>query len=547
MDHGSADQPPAALTAELVRQWLRCAARTVERHRADIDALNVYPVPDSDTGTNLTATLSAAGSAVDDDATLPEVIAAAARAALLSARGNSGAITAQLLTGLARSWRDDDTVDAAGLADGLADGARAAGEAVTTPVDGTMVTVAAAAARAAAAHRDAPLPVVCRAVSDAASSALAATVTQLPALTRAGVVDAGGYGLALMLDCLAATVTGETVNTAERTVAAGRTEPTRPSAPVPRETGSARFGYEVQYLVDAEAAAVERLRAVLAGLGDSLVVVGSAGDTASTWNIHVHVNDIAAAVQAGIDTGRVHRLSISRFDDTDRAAEPSGRTDDPVRPDRGVVVVAPGDRFAALLRAEGAIPVSAADPSASDLGTALTAVDAVDLILLVDNALRAVAERAAENVRVVGRRVAVIPTRSPVQALAALAVRDPRRRFDDEVIALAEAAAACRHGELTVAPRAGLTTVGPCRAGDYLGLADGDVIVLGPDLSGVLHGLVDRLCAAGAELLTVVGGAELSGDRLTDVADHVARRWPLVEVQCFAGGQPGQLAWIGAE
>ncbi|MGH8793476.1 MAG: DAK2 domain-containing protein, partial [Stackebrandtia sp.] len=214
---------------------------------------------------------------------------------------------------------------------------------------------------------------------------------------------------------------------------------------------------------------------------------------------------------------------------------------------RGLVVLAEAPGLAKTLDDEDVRTLTAGSPSTVEILAAIRATDCRDVVVLADTPVHAVAESAGDLARAHGCRVSVIPMRSPVQALAALAVRDASRRYDDDVIAMAEAAGACRHAEVTVAARAGLTSVGRCEAGDYLGMADGDVTVFGSDLDEVLCELVDRFCAAGVELLTIVAGAKLSIDAADRLEVHVEKRWPMVEVHRFDGGQRRHLVWIGAE
>jgi dihydroxyacetone kinase-like predicted kinase len=356
-----------------------------------------------------------------------------------------------------------------------------------------------------------------------------------------------------MLDALAEVVTGRAADAALRAAStAKRSARLHADVTVPRESGSLDFAYEVQYLLDAEPDTIDTLRTVLSGLGDSLVIVGAAGsphdDAVRTWNVHVHVNDVGAAIEAGIEAGRPSRLSVTRFADQiayatgdNRSAEP------PVRAERGVVVIAEGTGMARILRDEGAVAVGTGHPSTEDMLAAIRSTGRDDVIVLPDNGNHAVAESAAALAREDGFRVSVIPVRSPVQALAALAVRDGSRRFDDDVIAMAEAAGACRHAEITVAAHAALTSVGQCGPGDYLGLVDSDVVLIGRELDAMLCTMTDRLCSTGAELVTIVAGSDLPAGSRERLADHLSRQWPLVDVQVLDGGQPRHLVWIGAE
>ena len=562
-----AGRPPATIDAAGFHRWCAASLDALERHRRDIDELNVFPVPDGDTGTNMVATVTAGVHALDsaEPVDLAEALRRFARGALLGARGNSGVILAQFFRGLADAWvhhrgeAHDAVASAAVVAAGLRVAAEACRAAVAAPTEGTMLTVADAAAEAV---RDLPTDApdsLARIVAEAAraaAEAVAHTPRQLPALARAGVVDSGGFGLALVLDALVATVTGEATGAVLDVVDLGARRPARTGSGE-RETGSAEFEYEVQYLLDAPADEVERLRMRLTGLGDSLVVVGTGlhgdGTDTPTWNVHVHVNDIGAAIEAAVEAGRPHRISVTRFTDAHQhagdheapAGPPPGPGDAPAR---AVVAVASGKGLAELFAGEGAHPVASSPPSIEELLSAIRATGAGEVILLPnDGSSQAVAANAAELARAEGYQVAVVPTRSPVQALAALAVRVPSRRFDDDVIAMAEAAGACRHGALAIAARASLTTAGPCEPGDVLGLAEGDVVLIGRDPVEVACELLDRMCGAGGELVTLVAGQGLSDAALERVQAHLSSRWPLVEVAAYRGGQRVEALLVGVE
>ncbi|HEY6595148.1 MAG TPA: DAK2 domain-containing protein [Asanoa sp.] len=513
------------LDAAALRRWCASGLAALRRHQGEIDELNVYPVSDGDTGTNLVLTLTSAqqalaqGRTAEGDATAHgRVLRLMARGALLGARGNSGVILAQLLRGLADALSPAPAVDGPALARALRAAATAAYAAVGEPVEGTILTVARAAAAGATG---ADLGAVARGACAAAAEALAGTPRQLPALARAGVVDAGGRGLCVLLEALVEVVTGESVE-APPAVTPRRTLATA------REAGSPEYAYEVQYLLDAPS--VNRLRETLAGLGDSLVVVGEP----PTWKVHVHVNDVGAAIEAGVAAGRPHRIEVTRFDDEPR--RPRGRA---------VVVVASGEGLAALFAAEGA-GVVRGEPSTGELLAAIRATGASQVVVLPGGGdMQAVAVAAADKAADI--RVSVVPTRSPVQALAALAVRDPARRFDDDVIAMAEAAGACRWAEVCFAARDALTLAGPCREGDVLALVEGEVHLVGGDLTGTCRALLDRLLGGGGELVTLLTGADAPPGLAADLAAHATARWPFVEVQAFDGGQPHHPLLVGVE
>ena len=308
------------LDAPVVRTWCRLSLAALGQAREEIDALNVYPVPDGDTGTNLYLTVESANEEVDRLFTagagagaepgapsLAEALRAMAHGALLGARGNSGVILAQLLRGIAAAF-GSDPADASALCRALRRAADAGYEAVAKPVEGTVLTVAAAAAdaaeRAAGLDPRAGLAAIAQAAYEASRSALARTPLQLDVLGRAGVVDAGGRGLVTVLGALADAISGQSPMGPLALSGSRAVEPIPSSTHTVEPDGPA---YEVVYLLDAEDAALPPLRAALAELGDSLVVVGGDG----LWNVHVHVDDPGAAVEAGIAAGRPHRIRIT--------------------------------------------------------------------------------------------------------------------------------------------------------------------------------------------------------------------------------------------
>lgn len=502
-----------ALDVRAVRRWCSLATVRLRQHEQELNDLNVYPVPDGDTGTNMLLTLLAAERAVQshNGEGVGDTLKTMARGALMGARGNSGVITAQWLAGLAAGIEGPAPLRKA---------ATAAYEAVAHPVEGTILTVARAADGA-----------TIKEAADAAAEALAHTPEQLPVLAQAGVVDAGGRGLVVLLDALVETLTGAP--------SSHEIEPFLPVTPsAPQEYRGPAF--EVQFLIDTAAEEAAKLRGALDRLGDSLVVVG--GQPA--WRVHVHVDDVGAAVEAALEAGRPYQIQVTHL--TSARAEHGPRRPDPTA--RAVVVTAAGDGLAELFAGEGAHPVHA-NPSTSEILDAILATGAGRVAVLpTDTNLRAVAQTAADEAFGEGVKVRVIPTRSPVQALAALAVRDPQRRFEDDVIAMAEAAAACRSAEVTIAARESITMAGRCQAGDVIALVEGEVNVIGQDLGEVCRELLDRMLATGRnELVTLLTGVDAPPDLAQELADYLMVKWPGVEVHTYAGGQQHYPLLVGVE
>jgi uncharacterized protein len=536
------------LDAEALTAWAALSLDGMKTHRRAIDALNVFPVPDGDTGTNMYLTLEAgveAMMALEGD--IPEPgnarLAALARGMLLGARGNSGVIMSELIRGIAATRAADLTrpMDGAWLADALTRAASAAFSAVSDPKEGTVLTVARAAATAAsemAAESDGDLQVVTRAAAEAARTALAATTGQLEALRRAGVVDAGGRGYVVLSDALLEVVTGVHSDLPE--FARLAPEPDSLADPEHMLHGYGGPAYEVMYLLDAPDETIPGFKTRLAGLGDSLVVVG--GD--SLWNVHVHVDDAGAAVEAALAIGAPYRIRITYLAAVvDAGAQPAGR---------GLVVVAHGAGVADLLEASGVTVVRAPElgrPSTAEMLAGIEATGAHEVVLLPgDKDSRPVAEAAGLAARDSGHRVAVIPTRSIVQSLAAVAVHDPTEDFDDDVVSMSRASSATQYAGLTTASKDAITTAGACKVGDELGLIAGDILEIGSDVQQVARAVLARMLArGGSELVTVVLGADAPPDLLDGIERWVERHHPEVEVVGYEGGQPRWHAIIGVE
>jgi DAK2 domain fusion protein YloV len=529
------------LDAAALRQWCTAGLEALTAARQEIDDLNVYPVPDGDTGTNLQLTMVAVVEAV---AAAPSDLAATLRAmvlgSLMGARGNSGVILSQLLRGLGEVLTPLVAVGPEDLRAALVHGAKSAYDAVSVPVEGTVLTVARKAAEAA---QGADLAAVVRGACAGAAAALARTPDQLPALKAAGVVDAGGRGWCVLLEALELVVTGAAPSGAPAMLVPRDLS----GLAVAREAGSDAFAYEVQFLLrESDNEHVAELKDRLRELGDSLVVVGGDG----LYNVHIHVNDVGAAVEAGVEAGRPFRITVARFDD--QIAADDLRTVMNERPaGRAIIAVAPSDGLAALFREAGAHVVaggSTSNPSTAELYEAICDAGAGELVVLPnDGNVRAAALAAAEQARLDGLAVAVVPTRSVLQGLAAASVADAKKAFDDDVAAMGAAAGATRWAEVTTAVRASQTAGGPCAPGDVLGLLEGEVALVGHDVEEVARDLLHRLLEGGGELATVVVGAQADADAGERLTAYLSEVHPAVEVLVLHGGQPHYPLLLGVE
>jgi hypothetical protein len=294
------------------------------------------------------------------------------------------------------------------------------------------------------------------------------------------------------------------------------------------------------YLLDADVDAVAELRKALAPLGDSLVVVGGE----QLWNVHVHVDDVGAAIEAGIAAGRPHRVVVTHFAEQVAAAKPAPRG-------RVVLATAAGPGLAQLFTEAGATVVTPSDGrrcSTADLLAALLTSDADEVVLLPNEPhVLAAAEAAAQQARRRGFRVAVIPSRAQVQGLAALAVHEPGRGFDDDVVQMTAAAGHTRHGAVTVATEAAGMSADLGDPGDVLGVVDGEVQLVGSDVAAVAEKVLDRLLRGGGELVTVVTGHDAPTGLGLQLEGVVTSGHPDVEVLVHEGGQAGYPVLLAVE
>jgi DAK2 domain fusion protein YloV len=531
---------PTAVSAGLVQEWAERALQALGEARQEIDALNVFPVPDGDTGTNLYLTLEAA---LQEVARLPganvaEAAAAFARGALLGARGNSGVIMSQVLRGASEvigRLPEGEPLEPEAVRHLLRRAAELSYAAVARPVEGTILTVARAAADRAEAQRGDAVAVLHAAVTGA-QEALTRTTEQLESLRRAGVVDSGGAGLVVVLRALDEAVSG--VRRQARTPWPWRTTPAPDATLRPSEESDySGPAYEVMVLLDADGEQVADMRQRLDDLGDSLVVVG--GDR--LWNVHVHVDDAGAAIEAALAAGTPSRIRITHLDTTG----PRPLTG------RAVVAVTHGPGIADLLRDAGVhvIPMAAGvKPSTREVLEAMVQTHAQEVLVLPsDSDARAAVEAAAKEARTAGLRVAVIPSSSVVQTLAAVAVHDAAAHFDADAVSMTRAAGATRYAAVTIATKRALTMAGPCEPGDVLGIASGDIATVGDDVQEVARGLVSKALAAGGELVTIVFGSDMTDDVRESFPRWIESRYPLVDVVVYDGGQPLWPMILGVE
>lgn len=507
--------------------------------REEVDGLNVFPVPDGDTGTNLVMTVRAALAEVDPGADPESRAEQLGRGAVRGARGNSGVIFSQVLRALLEHVTDEPftTPDLTSFLLAARDLSYAA---VAEPVQGTILTAmdeaAAAAQRAAADHLD--LPQALEQVTDAIALAVARTRDVLEVNRVAGVVDAGARGFEVAMIALRAHLQGDEVPSQPPPV-----RRSQGTGEIQRESGSLEYQFEVQYLLAAPDDRAELLRRELTDVGDSVVVVACGG----LLNVHVHTNRVEEAVAIGTRLGTTERVEVHAFaDQIDRPTVETGVARRPV----GHVAVLPSPGLRTLVASPGVEVVvggPGALPSVADLLAAAARANAADVVVLPGhrNAVPT-ARKAAEVSRAEeGPNLHVVEdAATPPAVLAALAVAD---EVDLDLELLGTAAADVLAGEVVAAVRAARTTVGEVARGDLLVVVDGEVVAADRDAVAMRDRLLDLLLARGAELVTVLAGVETSAVDRADIREAIERRVPDAEVEVIEADLPTSRWLVGAE
>lgn len=537
------------LDADDLRAVVRGYAEALAAHKTIINRLNVYPVPDGDTGTNMTLTVE---SVVADLDGAPDDMAATCNAiahgSLMGARGNSGVILSQVLRGLCEVLREHDAVDGQTFAAALAAASTAAYSAVMKPVEGTILTVvreAADAATSAAANGD-ELVGVADAARNGAEDALARTPELLPVLAEAGVVDAGGAGFVLLLDVLLHVIDGrpKPEPADEIDLIGVGTRPAPEIEAAHAEGGLADLRYEVMYFLEAPDEAIAGFKDVWAGIGDSIVVVGGEG----LWNCHVHTDDIGAAIEAAVDVGTPRKIRVT--DLLEQVEEERWVREAEIVPYEpaaasepvpcAVVAVATGDGIRRIFYSLGVQVIvtggQTMNPSTAQLLEAVEKAPANDVVILPNNKnIIPVAEQVDGHT---AKNVHVVPTSGVAEGFASLLAYDPQASGDDNSAAMADAATSVVAAEVTQAVRDSSCDLGPIAEGDFIGVGRGGIRAVAPTLESACEELLQALVESGHEIVTVIEGEGATPGCTRHLEVWLQDNRPGVTAEIHHGGQP---------
>jgi DAK2 domain fusion protein YloV len=539
------------LSAGQLRGAICTFAELLRSHKDVINRLNVYPVPDGDTGTNMTLTVESVVEelgALAPDAPMALVSRAIAHGSLMGARGNSGVILSQLLRGLVEKFPTDGDVDPQLLASSLEHADELAREAVVRPVEGTILSVARAAA-AGARSDTSTLSALVRAARDGAKVALAKTPEQLDVLKKAGVVDSGGTGLVLWFDALCHVVANDALPVAPPLESIH----VHVQEQVATHQGDiADLRYEVMYLLDAEDAKMHAFREAWSVLGDSIVIVGGEG----LYNCHIHTDAIGDAIEAALDVGRPRNIRVT--DLSEQVIEERWVREASLVPDVDVAEPPPATAVVAVVVGEGVGRIfrslgvrilvkggQSMNPSTSDLVAAVKATGSRQVVILPNNKnIRPVAEQVDSLVE---ETVTVVPTNSIVEGFAALLAYDPDATAGQNAKSMGASAGNVVAGEVTQAVRDTSTDAGEVHVGDWIGLGAKGVRSVADSVAVASNKLLSQLIQPEHELLTIIEGEGATQANTRRIAEFVAEEYPMLSVEIHHGGQPLYPYYFGIE
>ena len=546
-------RPLHEVDGQTFKRMIRAGLLWLRRHHHLVNALNVFPVPDGDTGTNMLLTMEAAWQEIAGmpDREIGAVLQRMARGALMGARGNSGVILSQIWRGMAEAMDHRPTMTAEDLARALQEATRTAYRGVMRPVEGTILTVIREASEAAAEAlgRGADIVELLEQVVHRAREAVRRTPELLPILKAAGVVDSGGQGLYLILEGMLRDLRGEPVEPEEPTA---ESLPSGAPAAQALEPGAEGYGYDVQFILVGRNLDVQRIRRDLEAMGDSVLVVGDA----NTVKVHIHVHDPGRPLSYAVRWGSLRDVVVEDMQAQyeafirERAQTPESPAPRVAPGQVATLVVVPSAGWGRIFESLGASAVlpggPTMNPSAQQFIERLEALPTDRIIVLPNhpNVMMA-AQQAAQLTP--GKRVEILPARTLPQGVAAMVAYRPEADLEDNRRAMEEAIGRVRSGALTRATRDAVLEGVTVRQGQWIGLVEDHLVAAGDDLEAVAGKTLEEMDAASAELITLYVGAEAEPDQTASLAEAIRRRYPDCQVEIVEAGQPHYPYILSAE
>lgn len=544
----------ANITTSLFQEMVQAGATRLNKQAEYVNSLNVFPVPDGDTGTNMGMTIENGAKEVSDRSasTVGEAAGIFAKGLLMGARGNSGVITSQLFRGFSQSVKDKDELDGAALAAAFQSGVEVAYKAVMKPVEGTILTVSRGAAIGAKKKAESTNDAVevMRAALEGAKTALAKTPDMLPVLKEVGVVDSGGQGLVFIYEGFLSALTGE-YSASEDFVAT----PANMSEMINAEhhksvaghvaTEDIKFGYCTEIMVALKQGSTyvkdfdyDEFRNYLNNLGDSLLVVNDD----EIVKVHVHTEDPGLVIQEGLKYGSLVKVKVDNMRNQHEAqVEKEERQAKPVEEkEYAIIAVAAGDGLADIFKAQGVDYIISGgqtmNPSTEDFVKAVEGLNARNIIILPNNKnILMAAQSAAE---VIDQPAAVVETKTIPQGLTSLLAFDESKSIEENYERMSAALADVVSGSVTTAVRDTTIDGLEIHENDNLGMVDGKIVVSNPDMMETLEETFAHMLDEDSEIVTIYVGEEGSEEVANELAQSLAEKYEDVEVEIHQGGQP---------
>ncbi len=551
------------LNGLIFKQALISGANNIVNHRQEVDALNVFPVPDGDTGTNMSMTISAASRElqVSNQTDIAGVSAKAAAALLRGARGNSGVILSLIFRGISNGFKGMDEADGKALARALELGKESAYKAVMKPTEGTILTVIRMAAEAVKGTEETDCKAVLKAAYEAAKVALMKTPDMLPVLKEAGVVDAGGQGFIFILEGMLSVIadgkTVEPVETLEK-----KDTPKTDKSIVAAASGDIKFGYCSEFLINREKNAQSNaaaLKAYLESIGDCVVVV----EDEDIIKVHVHSNEPGNVIQAALKCGPLTNIKIDNMRFQHRNAEvgtenakdsveqstPNAKPVEPTK-DYGFVSVAAGDGFVELFRELGADNIVSGgqtmNPSTDDILSAIEATPARHVFVLPNN--KNIIMAAEQTVNLADRKVSVLQTKTLTQGVSAMLNFSETEDVETNLLNMMKAAEAVHTAQVTFAARDSEAFGQRIKKGQILGMEDGKITLVEDDIVNAAFRTARRLVKKyNGSIITVYYGEKTDEVMANLLSERLAERFPNAEINVIPGGQPVYYFIISVE
>ena len=538
------------INGSTLRTMIITASRLLEINRVNVDALNVFPVPDGDTGTNMSLTIQSAVKELANCRTnkMDDVCEAISKGALRGARGNSGVILSQIIRGICTVLKKDEEVDTKTFAKALVSGAEVAYGAVSMPKEGTILTVIRMMAEFASSSRakqkdfELFLPEVIKAGNDAVEL----TPTLLPVLQKAGVVDAGGKGLMIVFEGMLKALLGEMVESVEPVSQAVSSETAMEHADI-MSLGSIEFAYCTEFFIinlkkKTTLADIERFREFLMTIGDSVIAVGDLDFV----KVHVHTNKPGVALTKALELGELDRLKIENMLEQNRALMKKYEAE---KKPMGMMAVSAGDGITSIFKdlmvdaiVEGGQTLN---PSANDIANAVSRINAENVFVFPNNKNIILAAEQAKSL-VENKKIHVIPTKNIPQGFAAALAFNPELPADENKANMIHALDSVTVGQVTYAVRNTKMDGFELKVGDIMGLDSKKILSIGKDISEVTFDLIEKI-RSGEEIITLYYGKDVKEEEAETLAEAVRERFPDCDVEVHYGGQPVYYYYVALE